>query len=173
MAELGWSVIDTDVIARELTQPGQEALEEIFNEFGTVVRRSDGSLDRAALAELVFNDGDALKRLETILHPRIRQEWKARAGQLEGEGANGVLVVIPLLFETGAAGAFQKVICVGCTPVTQWSRLRQRGWTDDHISNRLKAQIPLREKMDRADLVVWNEFDLSITEAQVRGLTLN
>src|ERR1051325_3148071 len=96
LIELGLPVIDTDVIARQLTQPGQQALSEIQRAFGPDVIRSEGHLDRQNLGLRVFGDPEARQRLETILHPRIRVIWQGQVAQWREEGRPTAVVVIPL-----------------------------------------------------------------------------
>src|SRR5687768_47874 len=96
----GFRVIDTDEIARALVEPGESALEEIVQSFGSGILKADGHLDRQQLARIVFTNESKRRELERILHPKIRNGWKAQSAQFESKGL--VLVVIPLLFETGA-----------------------------------------------------------------------
>lgn len=162
----GVSVVDTDELARQVVQPGEPALGEIRDAFGPKVFHSDGGLDRKALAGVVFHDEAARKRLEAILHPRIRELWQARLAAWRREGRAQAAVVIPLLFETGAEPAFDLVVCVACSAATQQQRLRARGWTDDQIQRRNTAQWSVTEKLARAHRVLWTEGDLAVLAAQ-------
>lgn len=166
LAGRGEPVVDTDELARELVAPGQPALEEVRKEFGDQVLQPDGILNRAALAAAVFPNPERRARLEAILHPRIRAAWLDRAKEWRTRGEKRGLVVIPLLFETGAEKEFSLVICVACSGRTQLSRLRERGWNEDQIRNRLGSQRPIGEKIERADRVVWNESSVEVCEAQ-------
>ena len=166
LAGEGENVIDTDALARDLVAPGQPALEEIRGEFGGEVVHSDGTLNRAALASVVFNDPKQRSRLESILHPRIRAAWLAQAREWRARGEKRGVVVIPLLFETGAEKEFGLTICVACSEGTQAVRLQERGWGEREIKNRLAAQRPAAEKMERADRVIWNESSVEICQAQ-------
>ena len=166
LAAEGENVIDTDELARELVSPGQPALEEIRAEFGGEVVSSDGTLNRAALATVVFKNPERRARLESILHPRIRAAWLAQAREWRARGEKRAVVVIPLLFETGAEKEFGLTICVACSERTQSLRLRERGWDEREIKNRLAAQRPVAEKMDRADRMIWNESSVEICQAQ-------
>ena len=159
--------IDTDAIAHDLVAPGQPALAEIFLTFGPRIRDEYGRLLRRELALLVFASAQARQQLEAILHPRIREVWLAQANQWLLSGQALGVVVIPLLFETGAANFFFATVCVGCTAATQHDRLRARGWTDAHIRDRLKAQWPLEKKMALSDFVLWSEAGLDVHEAQL------
>jgi dephospho-CoA kinase len=167
LSRKGESVVDTDVLARELVAPGQPALTEISHSFGHNVLAADGSLDRPALAKIVFQDASHRKTLETILHPRIRAAWKSWAGRCFEQGARRVVVVIPLLFETGADRELNLTLCVACSPETQTRRLHTRGWNDQEIERRISAQLPVREKIERSSRVVWNEAGLDVCEKQV------
>lgn len=163
----GEFVIDTDQLARELVSPGEPALLEIVQLFGNSVLLRDGALDRAALGKIVFADRDKLKALEAILHPRIRNAWRLRLDEQAVQGRRRAVVVIPLLFETGAETELNTVICVACSSKSQVFRLRSRGWNDEEIQRRCAAQKPVREKMDLSQRVVWSEFSRDITELQV------
>lgn len=168
LGRLGVPLVDSDVLARELVVPGQPALEEIREAFGAGVLSSDGTLDRARVAERVFGDAGARVRLEGILHPRIRSEWKRRLAEWEAGGEGLAVVVIPLLFETGAEVEFDRVMCVACSERTQWERLLRRGWSEEECRGRIAAQMPIGEKVRRADYMVWTEPPLLEHELQVR-----
>ena len=153
----GAQVVDTDELARQLVQPGQPALAEIQAEFGKKVIAPDGQLRRDELARIVFADAAARKKLETILHPRIRERWLAQIEIWRRENRALAVVVIPLLFETQAESSFNKIICVACSAPTQRQRLLSRGWTPEQIKQRLAAQWPVEQKISRADFVVWTD----------------
>lgn len=167
LAGRGESLIDTDILARELVGPGQPALREIEAAFGKGVIGADGGLDRTALAQVVFNGSEERKVLEAILHPRIRRAWKEWAEMRAAAGARRAVVIIPLLFETGADAEMDFTICVACSPGKQRERLRHRGLSDDEIQRRIAAQMSVRDKMEKASRVVWNDSSLQICELQV------
>jgi dephospho-CoA kinase len=100
------------------------------------------------------------------LHPVIRAAWKERVRQAGEEGLRRVVVVIPLLFETGAEREVDETICVACSAATQRERLLKRGWTAGEIEARVAAQWPVARKMDAADRVIWSEGSLDVTEEQ-------
>lgn len=162
----GIMVTDTDQLARQLVEPGQPALVEIVARFGNSVLLGD-QLDRRAMARVAFADETARKDLEAILHPRIRQAWQAETGRWREQGCPAGVVVIPLLFETGAEGCFDAVICLACSAATQQQRLYQRGWSDADIAQRLSTQWPVEQKMTRASYVIWNEGELAILAEQL------
>ena len=153
----GAKVSDSDQLARELVEPGEPALVEIVKLFGSGVLQKDGSLDRDIVGELVFSDPVALKSLEGILHPRIRE---IRQGQFNGWESLGVrlgVAVVPLLCEASMESEFDKVVCVACSSSIQKERLRGRGWSEDQINRRIRAQITVEEKMHRSDYVIWSD----------------
>ncbi len=166
LSSQGESVCDTDVLARDLVEPGQPALREITDRFGPNALESDGRLNRRWLAERVFSDGSARDELEQILHPRIHAQWKLWLTQIRQQGAARAFVVIPLLFEKGYESGFDQVVCLGCTPGTQRRRLLERGWNDSQISQRNAAQLTTDFKMARSNFVVWTEGLLQLHEAQ-------
>jgi dephospho-CoA kinase len=156
----GAKIVDTDRLAHELVQPGQPALSEIQRTFGNKVISSDGTLRRSELANIVFADSTARKTLEAILHPRIRGRWLEQIKEWRKENCSLAVVVIPLLFETQAESYFDKIICVACTENSRFDRLRTRGWAPEQINGRISAQMPVTEKIARADFVIWTEGDL-------------
>lgn len=166
----GLPVVDTDTIAHEIVEPGKPALEEIKAAFGGEILGADGRLRRGELAKKVFIDQTALRKLEDILHPRIREIWVAQAERWKVEGQGIGFVVIPLLYETNAASQFDHVICVACSGETQRKRLRGRGWTDEQLQRRIDAQWPAIKKMDAAHFVIWTETTMEAHAAQVEYL---
>lgn len=162
----GTPVVDTDAIARQLTQPGSPAVAEIARVFGASVLRPDGSLNRGELARVVFQDDQARAALESMLHPPIRAAWIAEAARWRASGATVGVVVIPLLFETGAQSHFNAVVCVACSAATQERRLRERGWAPRDIAGRLAAQWPIEKKIAAAQHVIWTDTTLEVTGAQ-------
>lgn len=161
LAKRGAKISDSDEIARALVEPDEPALGAIAEALGHDVLQADGSLNRSRVAELVFGDDDARKRLEGILHPRIRETWQANLTRWACEGAVLGVAVIPLLYETDCEEAFDKIVCVACSPESQRERLRQRDWSEEEIDRRIAAQLSVQEKMKRADYVVWSDGPVS------------
>ncbi len=170
LRDRGWRVVDTDQLARQAVASGQPGLREIAAEFGVAMLNARGELRREALARLVFSDPAARRRLEALLHPRIRERWQAEARRWQADGANQGVVVIPLLFETGAETELDTTMCVACSAATQQTRLRERGWSDEEIAARNRAQWPVEKKMARATFVLWNEAGLDVLRAQLDRL---
>jgi len=160
-------IVDSDVIARQIVQPDEPALREIQDAFGRDIVDADGQLRRDELAGRVFADAEARRTLEAILHPRIRAVWQAQLEAWRTEGKETAVAVIPLLFETNAAGRFDSTICVACSATTQRQRLHARGWNDEQIAQRIRAQLPTEKKIALADFVVWTEAGLDVHEAQL------
>lgn len=160
-------VVDTDLLARDIVEPGQPALQEIQRVFGPGVIGADGRLRREELARIVFSDTASRLKLEDITHPRIRERWKSQVDRWRAEQRPRAVVVIPLLFETGAERECDATICVACSAATQRRRLLERGWTADEIEQRIAAQWPIEKKMARADFVVWAEGDPDILGMQL------
>jgi dephospho-CoA kinase len=153
-AELGVPVIDTDVIAREVVEPGQPALAAVVAAFGSEVLGSDGRLDRRRLRERIFNDAAAKKRLEAILHPAIRAEMER---QSEAAGGDYQLLVIPLLTEGGRRDHIDRVLLVDVPEALQVERLMMRdGVSREQAVASLNAQATRAERLAMADDVLRN-----------------
>jgi len=167
LRQRGVPVSDTDLLARQIVEPGQPALREIQNAFGKELVGADGQLLREALARRVFSDTTARRKLENILHPRIRELWLKQIETWQSEHLPLAVVVIPLLFETNAEAQFDATVCVACSAATQHRRLLERGWTPGQIEQRLAAQWPMEKKMARADYVVWTEAGLEVLAGQL------
>ncbi len=157
LKKVGLPVVDSDDLAREAVHPGTEGLAEIADEFGEGFLKADGSLNRDKMASKVFQDGAARKRLEAIIHPRVRTAWEKQIDQWREQKRPVGVVVIPLLFEVDLQDSFDAVLCVACTANTQRARLRERNWNDAQITARIAAQMDIAQKMDLADHVLWNE----------------
>lgn len=160
-------VVDTDALAREVVEPGQPALREIEQAFGSEILDARGHLHREKLARLVFKDEARRRELEAIVHPRIRQLWLEQVQLWKAEQRLRCAVVIPLLYETGSAAHFDRILCVACSPASQWQRLLARGWAPEQIQQRIAAQWPIQRKMDLANHVVWTEAGLDTHAAQL------
>jgi dephospho-CoA kinase len=170
LRERGVPVVDTDDLAREVVEPGQPGLAKVQEVFGPDIVGPDGRLRREELARRVFGDPAARKRLEDILHPRIRALWRAQVETWCQEGRPLAVVVIPLLFETSAEKELDATACVACTAATQRQRLLARGWPPKAIEQRLQAQWPIEVKVARSDYVIWTEAGLEVHAGQLDRL---
>jgi dephospho-CoA kinase len=167
LLQRGASIIDTDDLARQLVRPGQPALAEIQKELGASLLSASGELKRDELARRVFSDSAARKKLEAILHPRIRERWKAQVELWRQENVPLAVVIIPLLFETSAENFFEKIFCVACSHAAQWERLFARKWNADQIRQRIAAQMSVEQKIARSHFVIWTEGSPEIHRQQV------
>ncbi|MEO7917509.1 MAG: dephospho-CoA kinase [Dokdonella sp.] len=165
-AALGVPVIDADLIARELVEPRQAALQEIVDTFGASMLNANGSLDRTAMRSLVFGNQAARERLEMILHPRIREQMQARAIDAEG---NYSLLSIPLLVESGAAyGWINRVLVVDAPRALQLQRLLQRNGIDAAMAEAiLAAQTTREQRLAIADDVIDNSGPITALDDMV------
>ena len=163
-------VVDTDELARQVVQPGQPALGEIRGAFGAQVMAPQGTLRRDELARLVFADDAARKTLEGILHPRIRELWRSQVESWRAEGRALAIIVIPLLFETGAEKELDATICIACSDQTQRERLSVRGWSPTQIAQRIRTQWPIEQKLAKADYVIWTEGGLDLHAEQLERI---
>tara|TARA_B100001057_G_scaffold185509_2_gene186285 strand:- start:63 stop:608 length:546 start_codon:yes stop_codon:yes gene_type:complete len=147
----------------------QEVLEEISETLGQSVIKTDGSLDRATLRKLVFENEISREKLETILHPKVRKECLEKLNFYSRTSPTTLFVAdVPLLFESGFDFGQELNLVVATSQATQRNRLKARSHFEDRmISSILKAQLPIMEKVARADVVFWNEGSRSITERQL------
>ena len=155
LAERGAIVLDADYAARAVVEPGTEGLAEIARTFGPEVLRADGSLDRAALAGLVFADEELRKQLNAIVHPRVRT-WMAERADAAPEGSI-VVQDIPLLVEGGLNTFFAYIVVVDADDETRIKRLiGDRGMTEDEARARIAAQAPREKRNAAADRLIDN-----------------
>ena len=169
-AELGVPVVDADRLAREAVAPGSPGLAAVVQHFGPELLLADGTLDRAALARIVFEDSRARASLEAIVHPEVYR--RIREWFVNLPAASGVAIAdIPLLFETGHNHDFDAVIVAACRPDEQLRRVMARDGLSDHDAKaRLAAQWPIEEKAKRADHVIWTDRSFAETDAQVAAV---
>ena len=171
LAERGAVVLDADVIAREVVEPGTPALAEIVESFGPEVLRPDGSLDRPALGARVFADPALLSRLNAIVHPRVGERTAALLGEAAAAGAEVVVHDVPLLVENGLRDRYDVVVVVAADPSTQLDRLvRLRGMPAEEAEQRIAAQAPLADKLAVATHVVHNDGPIEELAPQVDRL---
>jgi dephospho-CoA kinase len=168
-AALGAALVDSDAIAHELTRARGTAIAALRAEFGAEYITAEGALDRARMRTLVFGDAAAKRRLEGLLHPLIRQQTVARVAAAR---APYVLLVVPLLLETGAYRELvQRVLVVDCSEATQIARTMARsGLTESEVRAIMNAQLPRAQRVALADDVITNEGDRAALRDQVRAL---
>jgi dephospho-CoA kinase len=167
-AALGVPVIDADLLARDAVAPGSPGLALVRARFGPSVMLADGSLDRAALGAVVFNDATARADLESIVHPEVYRRISAWFAN-QPAGTRMAIADIPLLFETGHEHDFDAIVVCACDPAEQLRRLVERdGLSEAAAQARLAAQWPIGEKVTRADYVIRTDGAFESSDAQVR-----
>ena len=172
LAELGAAIIDADVLAREVVEPGRAAFDRIVARFGAdVVDPITGRLDRKKLGAVVFADDDARRDLNAIVHPEVAALAALRMKEADDRGAKLIVYDVPLLYENGLERMLPMVVVVNASPEVQRARIRTRdALSDAEIEQRIAAQMPLEEKVKRADHVIENDGDLADTKRQVEAL---
>ncbi len=160
--DLGIPIVDADIVAREVVQAGQPALQAIAELFGDAALLADGSLNRAWLRQTVFNDTARLQQLEAILHPRIREAIVRDMTAAMAAGSPYVVVDVPLLFEKHYDTLFDRVLVIDCLPAQQHERVSQRdGSTIELVESIMQRQIPRDERLFRADDIIENVGSLA------------
>lgn len=162
----GAQIIDADQIARDVVRKGLPAWRKIVAHFGPRVLMADGNLNRASLAEVVFNDPVQKRHLNAIVHPYVNRRIKELTRQYQKEQPDGVLVLdVPLLYEVGMEKDLNKVIVVYVPEVLQLQRLVKRdGLSEQAARTRIRAQMSMEEKKQRADIVIDNSGSLEATQ---------
>jgi dephospho-CoA kinase len=170
-AAAGVPTTDSDALARNAVAPGTPGLAAVVARFGDAVLDSTGALNRRALARVVFADPAARRDVEAIVHPEVRLAIEAWFASIDSTRHPFAVVAIPLLFEAGRERDFDTVVVTTCRPETQLRRLMARdSLTKDEARQRIDAQLPLDEKVRRADYVIDTEGPMSETEARVNAL---
>jgi dephospho-CoA kinase len=169
-ARCGAVVIDADQLARKAVKPGKPAWREIVRTFGRRILNPDRTINRHALAAIVFHDKTKLRRLERIIHPRVAREQTRLTKQAARQDPNAVVIYdVPLLFEAGIDKRVEKTIVVTADRETQIARLKKRnGLTRAEALRRIKSQWPLSRKIRRADFVIQG----TLTPASLRQAVL-
>jgi len=167
----GAAIINADILAREVVEPDRQAWTEIVNTFGTAVLQPDRALDRQKLRAIIFDDPDARKKLESIIHPQVRALAEQRIREHAAAGYAVIVYEVPLLFEGNLQEWLRPVILVACDVDTQRKRLQSR----DNLSavqaqKHIEAQMSLEEKRRLADYVIENNGSLEDLERQVQAV---
>lgn len=171
LANLGATIVDADVLAREVVEPGTPALAEIAKRWGNGVLEPSGRLDRAALRKIVFASRHDLDALNAIVHPRVDERRRQLFAEARERGDSVVVYDVPLLFERQMENAFDVVVLVDAPEPVRRERLMARQSLDSHEAERMIAsQLPSREKRERADFIVDNDGDLASLDARVAQL---
>lgn len=172
LGEMGCHVIDADVLAREVVEPGSEGLAVVVGAFGDEVLTREGRLDRARLGAIVFADAGKRELLNSILHPRIKETQDERLRRFEEMDPEGVAVVdAALMIESGGYRRFDKLIVVHCRPEMQLQRLIARdGLTPEEAARRIGSQMPQEEKLRYADYAIDTSGGFEETLARTRAV---
>ena len=166
LRELGATVLDADVAAHAVYEPGSLGFDMIEGEFGPDYVR-EGKIDRARLGELVFHDADARARLNAIVHPLVREWMSAQTANALMRGAEVVVHDVPLLYENGLEDLYEDVVVVYVPQPVQIGRLVGRGVSEDRARAMVAAQMPIDEKRARARHVIDNSGSLEETRRKV------
>ncbi len=171
LASLGAPIVDADVLAREAVAPGSAALAAIAARFGQQMLASDGTLDRAALRQLVFRDDAAREALNAIVHPEVARLRDEAIARLRAAGAAIVICDIPLLFETGLDAQMDRIVLVDSSTEIRRERLmRDRGLSAAEADAMIAAQMPVERKRPLAHYVIENDGTRDELDAQVDAL---
>lgn len=166
--ELGIPVIDADQIARDVVKVGEEAYKQIVQTFGQEILQENGEIDRAKLGAIVFHNEQERKKLNAIVHPAVRRRMLAEKKAYVQKGAKTVVLDIPLLFESELTHLIDKIIVVYVDDDVQLDRLMKRnGFSKEEALARIRAQMPLREKVKKADAVIDNNGTIEETKQQL------
>jgi len=170
----GVPCLDADSLAHGVTAAGTEATSAIAARFGADILGADGSIDRARLGSVVFADAAARRDLEALVHPAVYRAIAAGLRAFELIDAPPLAVVdVPLLYETGHAEEFDRVIVTACAPEIQLARLLKRGLSEDHARQRIAAQWPTEKKAARATFVIRTDGTFEETDRQVELVLKN
>jgi dephospho-CoA kinase len=169
MTEEGFPVCDADPFAHDLMRQGRPVFEAVVREFGRAILGPDGEIDRVRLGRIVFEDPGKRAVLNALVHPAVRQAIQDWLAGLPAD-CRAAVVIIPLLYEAGLAEGWDAVISVASPRDLQWKRLMERGLTEIEAKQRLAAQLPQAEKMNRADWVIFNSGTKEMLKEQVKAV---
>lgn len=171
LSEMGFPIIDADLVARIVVEKGTATLETIKEVFGTQVIHEDGTLNREELGALIFSDPSKRKQLNDIMHPAIREEMLVQRQQLVQQGHPVIIMDIPLLFESRLQSFVDKILVVTVTEQKQLERLMARnGFTHEEARLRIQSQLPLSVKEEGADAVIYNNETIEETKQQLQKI---
>lgn len=168
LREKGFPIIDADIAARAVVEPGQPALQEIADLFGHDVLISNGSLNREKLGSIIFHDETKRKQLNEIIHPAVRAWMMAERDKAIEKGYKTIIFDIPLLFESKLTWMVDRTVLIYVAPVIQLQRLMSRnGYTEEEACVRIRSQIPIEEKKELADEIIDNSGTREETAKQL------
>lgn len=171
LRQRGLPVVDADELARDAILHGSEGYKQVVKTFGMDVLNKDGTLDREALAEIVFTDKSQLEKLENIIHPIVREKTKSLKASLQKQGYKMAFYDVPLLFEKQMESLFDKIVVVYSRMDQQIERLKARNnMTKEQAVNRILNQISMDDKIKKCDFVIDNTSDEKNLDNQVTKL---
>ncbi|EGW0544920.1 dephospho-CoA kinase [Listeria monocytogenes] len=166
--QAGIPLVDADIAARKVVEPGTEGLKEIVAYFGGEILLADGTLDRAKLGEIIFKDKEKREKLNEITHPRVKDYMLEARERFFRAGEELVFFDIPLLFESHLESLVDQIVVVWTTPETELKRLMERNnLTKEDALRRIESQMGIDEKARKADFVIDNNESLEKTQKQV------
>ncbi|KTW25799.1 dephospho-CoA kinase [Pneumocystis carinii B80] len=169
-----WPLIDTDLVAKETIMIGTSTYKKVVDTFGKDIIMEDGSIDREALGRYIFSNKNGRKTLNKIIHPEVLKRTIHEIIKAWIRGEDVIIVDVPLLFESGFDYFCGKIICVACQENTQIERLRTRnGYAEEDSMKRIESQMPLCDKIELADIVIWNDGNKKELEEKIKGLIKN
>jgi dephospho-CoA kinase len=171
LKEKGYPIIDADLVARLVVEPGTSNLREIEHTFGHAVMHEDGTLNRDALGKLIFDDPAKRKQLNDLMHPAIRSEMLRQRDELFESGQKTLIMDIPLLFESRLQHFVDKILVVSVTEEMQLQRLMSRNsLSKEEASARIQSQLPISEKEKGADAVIYNNGTIEQSKEQLERI---
>lgn len=171
LQEMGFSIIDADIVAREVVELGSDTLQEIQNQFGNEVLHTDGTLNREVLGSMIFHQPAKRKQLNDIMHPAIRKEMLKQRDELTKKEIETFFMDIPLLFESRLQHLVEKILVVSVTEDVQLERLMSRNnLSKEEAEARIKSQLPLSEKEKGADAVIYNNGSIEESKKQLETI---
>ncbi|EOW1565585.1 dephospho-CoA kinase [Listeria monocytogenes] len=166
--QAGIPLVDADIAARKVVEPGTEGLKEIVAYFGEEILLADGTLDRAKLGEIIFKAKEKREKLNEITHPRVKDYMLEERERFFRAGEELVFFDIPLLFESHLESLVDQIVVVWTTPETELKRLMERNnLTKEDALRRIESQMGIDEKARKADFVIDNNESLEKTQKQV------
>lgn len=171
LKEKGFPIIDADLVARQVVEPGTANLQEIERVFGHVVMNEDGTLNRNSLGQLIFHDPAKRKQLNDLMHPAIRTEMLRMRDELFEQDQKTIIMDIPLLFESHLQHFVDKILVVSVTEEMQLHRLMNRNsLSKEEAETRIQSQLPISEKEKGADAVIYNDGSIDQSKVQLERI---
>ncbi|MED3764775.1 dephospho-CoA kinase [Ureibacillus sp. FSL K6-8385] len=171
LKEYGFPIVDADVVARQVVEPGSETLNKIAEAFGKEVLTETGELDRKKLGSIIFNDEEKRQLLNSIIHPAIRKEMLRQRDEYLAKGEKTVIMDIPLLFESKLQHFVDKILVVAVSEEVQLERLMKRNQlSEEEAKARIRSQLPMPVKVQGADAVIDNNGTIEETRRQLEKI---